>query len=248
MLDLRLLSQGLDYADFISDDFDGGGVPATGAATIPNTTIFGRANWRCALANGAPSLTYVTTQQDSEHHGILEVNTGTNAAGLAGATRGALGGIAPVVFGSGFNMVQKWAVYTPQASDGGNTFVAEVGYLSGISAPTDGVYVTWGSGNFQAIARKASVNVAATGGTAVAFVPAQWIEVMLTWDGIVERYYVNMNDGNGYVFLGAVAAADVPTVPLGESFRIQKSVGATPRTFLLDRFSQAKSWDVLRGG
>lgn len=249
--DYRYFTDGLDAADIISDDFDSGGAYSSGAASIPNGGIFGRCQWRCSLTNGAPTVSYVTTLQDKDHQGILDVNTGSNANGTAGAIR-APSGVPATVLGTNQTFVKRWSFLVPQVSDGSNGFIVRLGWLSAINAtPADAVIIQASSGNILGIARKSGVQVPAAGGSGVPLMAGVWNQVLTIWNSVDGEmlFYANNNDGNGFVFIGSVASADLPIgVNLSEGFHIQKqNLGVVPRNFLLDRFWLSKQWSNPRG-
>lgn len=228
-----------------TDDFVCGGDAGTGAAVIPDAHTFGRLQWRAHPTGAAgTAVTIVTTNQDSTHFGVVELNTGTTTAGAAGMGRFATG-VLTTTLGSGQIFTQEWLVRIPTVSDGTNTFTFRCGWKTGIaSTPTDGVYFEYSSdapssGNWIGRTTASSTSTTASGGSTIALSAGAWTRLTITWDGTTMTFLV------GGVSIGT-STTNIPTVALAESIDVIKSAGTLARTALVDYFAQLLQWSPTR--
>ncbi len=221
----------------IVDDFDGGGGYTTGAAIVPNGIPFGRLGWRCAIVGTAAAVTFVTTNQDASHFGVLELNTGTTTTGLAQGQTGTSSAVGWVTFGAGNRFEQHWLVRIPTLSDGTNTYSVQIGWLSGTN-DVSFEYLQSTSVNWRGRVNVAGTVTVVSNGTPVAVAAGAWIHLKTTWDGTNVEFSV---DG---VVLGNTTT--VPTASLSPFMQIVKSAGAAARTVLVDLFQEKRSWTTPR--
>lgn len=221
------------YRDIINDDFDTGGAYTTGAAAVPTTVNFGTAQWRCGLTGTGAAITYVVTNADTTHSGIVELNTGTTTTGAAGGIRAASGALAARFFGSGQVWEQNLLIRIPTLSTAGEEYILRFGWNSSHTVQgTDGVYFEYDrltSTNWRGVARAASSNTVASGGSNVAVSAAAWIHLQILWDGTTLTFKV---DGTT---IGTITTG-IPTAGVAEDFHIVKSAGTTARTCLVDKY------------
>jgi hypothetical protein len=222
------------------DDFACGGVAATGAVIIPTNATFGTLNWRCGSSGGvAAATTLVTTGQGTSERGVVEVNVGTGAGALQGFGRSAIA-VPTTTFGGGVQREWDWVFTIPTLSTGAQEFACRFGYLqSPAAALTDGIFLETSSaapglGNIVGRAFKASVATEATGGATVAAVAGQKHRARVQFDGTNAYYFVDE------VYVGTVAAANLPTAAVVECVSIVRTVGATSRTMLINGFRQVR--------
>jgi hypothetical protein len=245
----RLFTNGCRSAIVEDDDFVCGGLASSGAATIASAggnTSFGKLAWRAATLNAASAVAFVTTAQDSTHRGVLSLDTGTNAAGAAGISRGAAGPTPTDIFGADQLWVQEWVVRIPNLSDGTNTYALRGGWIKELTViTTDGLYFEYSSaapssGNWIGRAAKASAYVSATGGPGPAVAANTWYRLTITWDGTTATFYV---DG---VSIGTIASGDMPTAAVAPGAHIIKSASTTARTALFDYCWSKYEWTTPR--
>ena len=238
----RLFSDGVRSACVEDDDFCGGGENSSGAAAIATAHVFGKLNWRPTFSGTGAAITLVTTNQDSTHHGVIQLDTGTTNAGALAFGR--FSASTPIrTFGAGQIFTQEWLVRIPTLSDGTNTYKFHCGWLSALSvASTDGIYFEFdstASANWRGITRAASTSTVASGGSNVAVAAGSWIRLTITWDGTTVSFYVNGT-------LIGTSTTNIPSASISEAIAVTKSAGTTSRTILIDYFWQELVWTTPR--
>lgn len=219
--------------DIAVDDFEG-----FSAVTVTNGTSFGRLGFRAGSTN-ATGVSFVTTGQDANHIGVIQLARGTTATNGSAFCLAAAATVFPLVLGSGQNDTQDWIVRIPTLSDGTNTYGIRLGVGdASITVPANGAWIEYfstNSANWRGIAMNASVQTVASGGSSVAVTAGVWTHLRRTWDGTTMTWYV---DG---VSIGSTTS--IPTgVALTEFAHILGTVGTSDRTLLIDRYSRVRTF------
>jgi hypothetical protein len=160
--------------------------------------------------------------------GIIELQTGTDPTGFACTL--------PNTGGPSFDITKRWAAHwiakTPTVSDGTNTFLVRLGWVSGATTgatPTGGVYFeALSTLNWKAIAMQASTPTT--------------VDTGIAQTTGYKAFTIIMDEVSGfaYFYIGAVLVASINTnLPNGVgSLRpaayILKSAGTTSRSLYLD--------------
>lgn len=229
------------------EDFTTPGAYTTGAASVPTTVAFGGSrSWRSLVSGAAATVSYVATGINAQHHGVLELATGTTAAGgAAGVCFPA--GITTRVLGP--SQLFKWAygVRIPVLSDGAQTYSARWGWSNGSTAiPADGWFIeadVTANANWRGVSRVGGVSTFATGGASVPIAINTWYLLRSTWNGTTLRFFVKP-DGLAEQFIGQTTV--VTTAAISEVFQVVKSLGATSRTTLTDLYAHRLLWRAPR--
>lgn len=216
------------YEDW--DDFECGGADSTGAATLVTAVPFCKLQWRVAVANSGTAK-IVTTGQDANHWGVVQLETVTSAASTSAIGRFAPS--APVfIFGSGQTIYDEWEVQIPTLSDATNTFTVDAGYASGMGSitPSDGVYLeessaTPSSGNWIGRVCVSSVCTNVTT-TPVAAVAGEWERVSVAYDGTTITFAAKGTT------IGTTTTP--PSVALASFAQNVRQAGTVSRTALFD--------------
>lgn len=227
--------------DFMSAHTAGG----SGTFATNNTTVFFDKAWRVQVG-ASGSVGPVTTNADGTHWGIIEINTGANAAGSGSIGRFTAATNAwPYTITSSVVYYDEWLVRIPTLSDGTNTYALRLGIQNnGAAAPTDSIHVEYSSGapssgNWIGRTCQASSCTTMTGGSTVTTAAGAWNRVGISFDGTNACAAI---DGTS---IGCTSST-IPAVAIAPVASIIKSAGTTPRTALLDyRYFYAK-WATPR--
>lgn len=235
-----ILSGGVGQQDVFWEDFIGGGANATGVASIPTGTTFCQ-SWRGVIAGGGGSIQLVGTDVDKNTHGVVQLETVTNAASAVGIIRQPtiIGG--GRVIGNSFRARMQWKHRNLSAlSNGTDRFTLFIGWIdAGSSAPTNGVYFTYSdnvnAGQWRGVANKAGVTTTVDSAIAVAINTVYILET--DWDGLNMRYFVNNT------LIGTIAAANLPTVAVTEGASMIRQLGVASRLWRADWYHHNLAWD-----
>lgn len=220
-----------------SDDFLSGGENSSGAAAITVGHTFGVMNWRPNFtgAGGAGSVTFVSTNQDSTHEGILNLSPGTTTTGVV--AMGVLPASTPgEVFGSGQVKDLEFVYRTSALSDGTTTYADRIGWQVGTGGgvPTDSFHVEYSSGapssgNFLCRICASSVCSTVSGGGTVTVAANTWYRIHLT--------ATNATTASCSVDGSSIGSATVtfPTAAVGKVASRLKSAGAGNPAMFLDK-------------
>ena len=216
------------------DTFQGAQAATTGAATVPIGVTFGTQGWRNSSTTG--SLSIVTTAQDANHFGVVDLLTSGGASNSMGSQS-----VGSVTFGAGQTLTQRWMTQIPILSDVTNTHTERWGWVDSAIAPTNGLYIESVSGtsaNYRCVAMNASTPTVATGGTPVA-VAVPWTSSRITWDGTTAHCFIGSTD------IGSITSG-LPTVAVPRGFGILWVAGAA-RHFYVDTFEETQLWSTSNG-
>ena len=201
--------------------------PAT--ATVFNCNL----PWRAVFSGTAAAVTAVNTGLDNLTQGELQLATGTQATGAAAITRNTGTGALTRVYGAGQYFYHEWGINLPALSTVAQEYIVRVG--PGVTASALGTdviqfeYDRLTSVNWRGIARAASgAVVAASGGTDVAVAANVKLRLGMLWDSAFAHFFV------ADTFIGRIAAASVPTLPMGDLAQIIASAGTTTKLVRLD--------------
>jgi hypothetical protein len=225
-----------------TDDFFCAG-SATGTASLSgqNTSaaVTCSVGWRMTGTGTAAEVVAVTTGQDATHFGILEFQTGSTNAGIAGIIR-APASTPNVVLAGGPKSDVEFRWMAPTLSDGTETHQHYIGWTNGIGTPTDGCFANYssaapGSGTIVCRTCAASSCTTGTGGTPPTVVAATWY-----------RVDVHSNEG------GTTCSCDVDGVNIGSTSStfpsatlatvayMVKTAGTTERTARAEYYDETK--------
>lgn len=215
----------------------------SGAAVLEEDFIYeSLSNWSTSTNGAGAAVSVNGSQEVSGHPGILDLETGTDAAGGAGVRRGTGGDIS---LGNGiiiFDAVVKLDELATVAED----FIVNIGLgisFSASSASTttpgdEAVYFRYDratSVNWVGGTNAAGTPTVASGGTNVA-VDTNWthLRFVVNQAGTSVSFYVDN------VLIG-VSSTNIPTAGMGLGVLIKKTVGNTERDLFVDlmRFEQS---------
>lgn len=234
----RFFNDGPRSLVYLKDDFDQGGAYTTSAASVPNGVVFGEMQWRAGVAGTAAAITYVQTNVDATHHGVIELNTGTTTTGLSIMSRNPASATPMVVIGSGQVFTFEGVIRVPTLSDGTNTYSFTIGWGSNVTGMIFR-YDSTVSANWLGITGQGGTTTTASGGTNVAVAAGAWIRLTITWDGTTASFYVNGT-------LIGTSTTNIPTGLIAEALNLTKSAGTTARTVLVDLIWVEKTWTSPR--
>ena len=224
--------------DVESDDFTFGGNPADGAAAItPNGTVFGKWNWRSSFTGTSSAITKVTTTQDKNTRGVLELKSGSSAGAFACIFRAAVS-TPSFTLGDNQYLIFQARIQIPVIADGTDDFSFRCGYfVASTGAIVDGIYFEYvraTSVNWRGVSMKASAATVASGGTNVAVSAGAYVVLTMIYDASTNKlqFYV------GATLIGEITITGViPTVAMTEGFQQLRIAGAA-RTTLIDLVRQ----------
>lgn len=198
-------------------------------------------NWTTTTNGDGAAVSVNGSQQAAGHPGILDLETGTDAAGGAGVRRGAGGAI---LLTSG-EVVCDFVVKMDELATVAEDFVVNIGLGVTFSAsssvgdvPGDNAvvfqYNRGTSVNWLGITKASGTPTTASGGTNVA-VDTNWthLRFVVNAAGTSVRFYVDN------VLIGT-SASNIPTAGMGIGMLIKKTAGTTERDLFIDlaRFAQ----------
>lgn len=227
-------------------DFRCSGLYTSGSPTISSGTVFCD-GWRAAFTNSG-TVKLVTTTQDQNHPGILQLETVTSASSTAGITIEPTGPTPNFVFGSAVDVTQEYLVYISALSDGTNTFVVDAGMPSTILATvTDGLIIEYSSaapssGNW--IGRACSTAggcTTAAGGSAVTVNAGTWYRLTINWNGATGTASF-FADGTSI----GTTTSTIPTLPVAPGVHMLRSAGTASKTVLVDYYFEVDKWATPR--
>jgi hypothetical protein len=206
------------YEYFAVDDFNAGAISSS-------------LGWISSVSGTAATATIDTTQINSNHTGFVALATGTTATGRSSI----LTNISSILLGGGLTKV-KAVIYIPTLSDATQRYNLRLLLGDNIASGdfVDGIYFEYDdslSANWRICTSSNSVRTKTNTGTAVT-------------TGFVELSFILNSAGSSVEFFvnGVSVGTNITNIPtgagrvLGNIFKIEKTIGTTSRTVLIDYF------------
>lgn len=199
--------------------------------------IEGAGRWIACISGTGTSISYVAIV-DTASPGIAQLNVGTTAAGRAFllTSQGSLNGttiLASLLVGQGGQSIYTTRIRTPVASDGTDTFLTKLGFLTrcDVTESPSGVFFRYNvatSANWQIVCRNSGVETAVT--TSVAAAANTWdnFKIIVSSGGTAADFFINGTN------VGTITN-NIPTANgVGAGAGLTKTLGITNRTIEVD--------------
>lgn len=209
-------------------------------------TVSGVLGWQSTpVGAGAATALTSTAGSDAAHVGIVQLTTGTTATGKTTIQNYVGTGGALFTLSSISAIAHEWCVQIPTLSTTGvEQFVFRFGLMAGSAAgdAADGVYFEYDasvSTTLRFCAASASVRTKVD--TGITVTAGSWLRGSWTKDegGTIYTPYV------GGV-AGPTVNTNIPSVLVGPTAKLEKSVGTTARTALIDWFGHVQTFSTPR--
>jgi hypothetical protein len=174
-----------------------------------------------------------TTPGTQNARGVAALITGSTTTGVAGMG-GATNDIVP-----GQGAALHLARIMPQTalSDGTNRYQIVTGFDTGSGQPTDGVYWQYDdavSAFWQIVCAKASARTKTATALTVSIAHFDWLGIFVNPGWTRADFFYSSNLSGQWTFAGSQSGANMPVAALPPDLTMQKSLGTTSRTTLVD--------------
>ncbi len=206
-------------------------------------TIIGNNNFISVTSGAGAVTTIVTTFDDTNHIGCVQLATGTTATGRDTLTSSNTS--FPIVF-SGGEVVFQALINIPTLSTGTQRYSLRIGFGDNTAAGdmVDGVYIEYDVSLSTAWRYKTSSNSTRTANNSAVTVATGWSElrIVVNTSGTSTEFFVNQTS------LGTITT-NIPITTAGATgivCKIEKSVGNTSRIIICDYIYANKVFSTTR--